>query len=196
MHLSIHNSKGKAKTFSRAFSPIFGDTFATSIHMNKKALPLPLLYIAVLSIVVSCSKPKEPQYLDFENVHVQKAGLSESIVGADLKYYNPNSFKIQLKEADLDLYVNDKFVGHSRLDTLIHIPALDTFYVPVSMKLNLGDLLKNAVQLFLNPEVNLKITGNAKLGKGGIYKNFPVHYEGKQRIDVLLKDSSLSNLLK
>ncbi len=164
--------------------------------MNRKTLSLPLLSISLFCVVVSCSKPKEPKYLDFENVHVQKAGLSESIVGADLKYFNPNSFKIQLKEADLDLYVNDKYVGHSRLDTLIHIPALDTFYVPVSMKLNLGDLLKNAVQLFLNPEVKLKITGNAKLGKGGIYKNFPVSYEGKQRIDVLLRDTSISNLLR
>jgi len=81
------------------------------------------------------------------------------------------------------------------LDTLIHIPAQDTFYVPLSMKLNLGEFLKNGLQLLLNPEVRFKIVGNARVGKSGIYKNFPVSYEGKERIDVLMKDSSLRNIL-
>ena len=91
------------------------------------------------------------------------------------------------------MFVNDKFVGHSTLDTLIHIPAQDTFYLPISLKLNLGDLFKNALQLFLNPEVKLKVQGKAKVGKGGFYKNFPISYEGKQRIDELLKDTSITN---
>ena len=161
----------------------------------KKSLSLSCLAFVVVLMGIGCAKPKEPQYLDIENLQVLKAGLSESIVGADLKYYNPNSYKLQLRKANLDLYVNDKYVGHSDLDTLIHIPALDTFYVPITMKLNLGDLVKNAVQLLLNPEVKLKIQGSAKVGKSGIYKNFPVNYEGKERIDVLLKDSTFRSII-
>ena len=149
----------------------------------------------ILLLATSCKKPKEPEYLDIENLHVSKAGLSESIVWADIKYYNPNNFDLKLKKANVDVYLNDKYVGHSDLDTLIHIPAKDTFYVPISMKLNLGDFLKNGLQLLLNPEVRFKIEGNARVGKSGIYKNFPVSYEGKQRIDVLLKDSSLRSLI-
>lgn len=149
--------------------------------------------IVLLLLFSSCSKPKEPEYIGFENLHIQKAGLSESVVNADVKCFNPNSFDIKLKKAELDVFVNDKFVGHSTLDTLINIPAKDTFYVPVSLKLNLGDLFKNAVQLLLNPEVRLKVEGKAKVGRSGIYKNFPVSYEGKQRIDELLKDTSITN---
>ena len=162
--------------------------------MKKSIGPLYLAGI-ILLVAISCKKPKEPEYLDIENLHVSKAGISESIVGADLKYYNPNSFNLQLRKANLDVYINDKYVGHSDLDTLIHIPAKDTFYVPISMKLNLGDLLKNAVQLFMNPEVKLKIEGNARVGKSGIFKNVPVSYEGKERIDVLLKDTSFRKLM-
>jgi LEA14-like dessication related protein len=156
-----------------------------------------LFYLAgiVLLIGIGCRKPKDLEYLDVENLHVKKAGLSESIVGADIKYYNPNTFNLQLKKANLDVYINDKYVGHSDLDTLIHIPSKDTFYIPITMKLNLGDFLKNAVQLFLNPEVRLKIEGTAKVGKSGIYKNVPVNYEGRERIDVLLQDSSFRRLL-
>ena len=159
--------------------------------MKRIVITPSLLALGIIGML-SCSKPKDLQYLDFENLHLQKASLSESVVTADIKYFNPNNFKLQLKEADLDVFVNEKYVGHSHLDTLIHIPALDTFYVPITMKLNLGDLFKNALQLLLNPEVTLKVEGKAKVGKSGIYKTFPVSYEGKERIDVLLKDTAIS----
>src|SRR6478672_1258890 len=153
-----------------------------SFHMKRSPYVAPLLAL-VFSFILGCSKPKDLQYLDFENLHLQKASLSESVVNADIKYFNPNNFKLQLKQADFDVFVNDKFVGHSHLDTLIHIPSLDTFYVPVTLRLNLGDLFKNALQLVMNPEVRFKVEGKAKVGKSGIYKNFPFSYEGKQRID-------------
>ncbi len=163
--------------------------------MNKKSGFCYLMGIVLLGLV-GCSKPKEPEYIDFENLHIQKAGLSESIVASDIKFFNPNSFNLQLKKANLDVYVNDKYVGHSDLDTLIHIPARDTFYIPITLKLKLGDLFKNALQLFLDPEVKFKVEGTARVGKSGIFRNFPVNYEGKQRIDVLLKDTSIANQLK
>jgi LEA14-like dessication related protein len=162
----------------------------------KSSLPFICAGIALLLLFSSCTKPKEPVYLDFQNLHVQKAGLSESVVRADVRCFNPNSFNLRLKKAELDVFVNDKYVGHSTLDTLIHIPALDTFYVPITLKLNLSNFLKNAVQLFLNPEVKLKVQGKAKVGKSGFYKNFPVSYEGKQRIDVLLRDTAIINQLR
>ena len=162
----------------------------------KKSLGIITLVGITLLLSFGCSKPKEPEYLAFENLQIRKVGISESIVGADLKYYNPNGFNLQLKKADLDLYINDRFVGHSVLDTLIEIPAKDTFYVPISFSLNLGDLFKNALQLLLNPEVKLRIEGKARVGKSGFYRNVPVSYEGKERIDVLMKDSSFQKLLK
>src|SRR6478672_469095 len=144
-----------------------------SFHMKRSPYVAPLLAL-VFSFILGCSKPKDLQYLDFENLHLQKASLSESVVNADIKYFNPNNFKLQLKQADFDVFVNDKFVGHSHLDTLIHIPANDSFYIPVSVKLNLGDLFKNALQVFSHPEVKVKFEGKAKIGKAGIYKTFPV----------------------
>lgn len=154
------------------------------------------LLVAGLMGIVSCGKPKPPQYIDFGNVRVQKLGMSESLVGVDVKFYNPNPYNIQLRSADFDVFFNDKFIGHSTLDTLIRIPGQDTFYVPVDMKVNIKDLMKNAVQLLLNPEVAIKVKGNAKVGKGGIFKNFPVDYEGKERVDVLMRDTALLNLLQ
>src|SRR6266480_4320468 len=154
-----------------------------------------LVLLFCLPVLIGCSRPKEPQYLDVQNLRILKAGLSESVIGAELKYYNPNNFRLQLKEADLDVYINYKFVGHSSLDTLLQIPARDTFYVPLSLKLKLTDLFRNAAQLFLNPEIRLKLLGKARVGKGAIFMNIPINYEGIQRVDLILKDSALLNHL-
>jgi len=157
----------------------------------KTSLSVFFILLFCLPTLISCSRPTEPKYLDVQNLRIVKAGLSESVIAADLKYYNPNNFKLQLKQADLDVYINDKFVGHSSLDTLLQIPARDTFYVPLSLKLKLTDLFKNAVQLFMNPEVRLKLSGKARIGKGAIFMNIPIDYEGVQRVDLILKDSTL-----
>jgi len=92
---------------------------------------------------------------------------------------------MQLKSAQVDVYFNDKFVGHSVLDTLIDIPQKDTFLIPVYMDVKLKSLLANAAQLLLNPDVMVKLNGNAKVGRSGIFVNVPINYEGRQRIDLL-----------
>jgi hypothetical protein len=97
---------------------------------------------------------------------------------------------MQLKTAQVDVFFNEKFVGHSVLDTLINIPKADTFLIPVSMDVKLKNLLSNAAQLLLNPDVMVKLNGNAKIGRGGIFVNVPINYEGKQRIDLLGRDSA------
>jgi LEA14-like dessication related protein len=137
-----------------------------------------------------CGKPKTPDYIDFQHLRLAKAGLDRSVITFDLRYYNPNNFKMQLKEAQVDVYFNDKFVGHSVLDSLINIPKKDTFFIPVSMEVKLKNVLSNAAQLLLNPDVMVKLNGNARVGKGGIFVNVPINYEGKQRIDLFARDST------
>jgi hypothetical protein len=45
-------------------------------------------------------------------------------------------------------------------------------------------VLSNALKVFLNPDVRIKITGSAKAGRGGIFLNVPIDYEGTQRIEL------------
>jgi LEA14-like dessication related protein len=137
-----------------------------------------------------CKKPKEPDYIDFQHLRLAKAGLDQSRITFDLRYYNPNNFGVQLKSAQVDVFFNDKFVGHSVLDTVIHIPKKDTFFIPVYMDVKLKNLVSNAAQLLLNPDVMVKLNGNARISKGGISMNIPITYQGKQRIDLFARDSS------
>ena len=100
-----------------------------------------------------------------------------------LAYYNPNNYRLQLKDANFDLFIDDTPVGHSIQDSLIAIPAKDTFYFPVKLEVNMSNVLKNAWTAFSNKEVTIKATGNCKVGKAGIFIPFPIKCETKQALN-------------
>ncbi|MBE7171365.1 MAG: LEA type 2 family protein [Williamsia sp.] len=138
-----------------------------------------------VGIFASCKKPQALQYVDFQHFQVSEITKGRSDLSADLKFYNPNPYKLRLKSAEMNFYVNDQYFGKSVLDTLMEIPKRDTFLVPVSIKeVELKKVLLNGLGALLTQEYNIRLDGKAKIGKAGFYFTFPLHYEGKQRLDL------------
>jgi hypothetical protein len=87
----------------------------------------------------------------------------------------------------MDVSLNGRPAGHSVLDTIVMIPKRDTFYVPVTMQLNLQGLLGNALQILMEKQVTVTLDGRVHLKKGAMSFNRPFHYEGKEDINALLQ---------
>lgn len=128
------------------------------------------------------SSIKEPDFAGARNFKIGKLGLQESFIAMDLYYFNPNNFKIQLKRAELDVFLENRFVGQTQLDTVLEIPARDSFSIPVNMGVNMKNLFPNLLTLALKDEVELKLEGSVRVSRSGITMNIPVHYTGKQKI--------------
>lgn len=140
--------------------------------------------LVVIILFASCGKPQPPRYIGYQNFRIEKASLSNSVVASDIKLYNPNGYDLKLKSASLDVYFNDKFLGHSSLDSLIVLRAKDTAIFPLRLTASAKDILGNAAKLLLNPDVKIRLTGSAKAGRGSFYINVPIEYEGVQRISL------------
>src|SRR5205823_3081275 len=112
-----------------------------------------------------------PKYLGYQNFRMEKAGLNNTILAADVKIYNPNRYALQLQSASMDVYVNNSFLGHSVIESLITLLPKDTAYIPLRLQASAKDILKHAAQIFFNPDVKLKITGTARAGRSGIFIN-------------------------
>jgi LEA14-like dessication related protein len=127
--------------------------------------------------VASCSKPLQPEYRGFDQVQISKIGANESVVSAKVKFYNPNNFPLQLKQADINLLLNDKQVAHSHLDSTINIPKLDSFYVPVSFSVKFANIFGSALLSLLSSKAKLNADGFIRIRKSGFAFSVPVHYE-------------------
>lgn len=144
----------------------------------KKMFPI------LVFLIAGCSAPKELEYQDYKNFHLEDMGFSKSRVRLDLQYYNPNNFGLQLRRTDLDIFINNTFLGHSASDTLIQIPRRDTFLLPIKFDMDMKNMLKNAFSTMLGNEVTVKVTGRVKVGKANVFMSMPVNYEGKHKFPV------------
>ena len=140
----------------------------------------------VILLASSCRAPKELVYQNVENFRLKQNGL-QSQVSMDIKMYNPNSYCMNLKNADVDVFINGKSLGKMQVDERCAVPRLDTFLMPVILNVDLKNVLPNALQLLMNGDVNVKIAGTIKAGKHGVYKKVPVNYEGMQDIKASIK---------
>lgn len=149
--------------------------------MKSRLLLYSTLLLAIVFFASSCQAPKDLVYRDFKNLKVEKVGFAATTLKVDLIYYNPNNFGLQLKYTDLDVYIDNNYLGHSYQDYQINIPRLAEFTMPLAIEVDMKNLLKNAIPTLLGKDVLVKVTGTVKLGKANVYKTFPVSYEGVQR---------------
>jgi LEA14-like dessication related protein len=156
--------------------------------MMKKYNCLPgIAALALLCILASCHKPDAPEYQGFENIRLAQISGQQTLVSADLKFYNPNRFNLELRKAEVDIFLNDKPAGHSSLDSMIYIHKTDTFSIPVSLQVNLQSIFSNALQILLEKEVKIRMDGRAWLKRGGLPFSVPFHYEGKQPLSSFMQ---------
>ena len=149
-----------------------------------------LLIILVAATATSCKKMIDPVFRGIENVKMNGLGVQSSSVTLDIRYLNPNNFKGKLSEAEGDAWVDSIYLGHFIVDSTIDIPANSEFLVPVKLALDMKQMLKHTLTTFTQEEVMLKITGKARAGKSGFYKNFSLSYLGKQNLKQLFSPSS------
>jgi len=152
--------------------------------MKKTNSPLLLPFMLMILVVTSCRAPKDLEYRDFRNLRVQQLGFASSTIKVDLLYYNPNNFGLQLKETDLDIYLDSNYLGHSAQEYQITIPKRAEFILPFEVNVDMKNMLKNALSTIVGKEVWVKVTGTVRLGKANIFKTFPVNYEGLQKFSL------------
>ena len=150
-----------------------------------KNFPIYLLIVTILSIsTLSCREPKDLVFREFHNLTVEKLGFAGAALKVDLVYYNPNNFGMELNRTDLDIYVDNNYLGHSSQDLQVAIPRRDIFTIPLKIDLDMKNLLLNGLTTLLNKEVNIRLLGKVKVGKAGVFKNFNVDYQTVQKFSM------------
>jgi LEA14-like dessication related protein len=132
---------------------------------------------------------KDPEFIEMRNFRVTDVGIKQSEAKMDLVYYNPNRMKLEMKSGEVDIYINGRFAGKSMLDTIISIPGKDTFSIPAKMNVEMKNAFPNALAMVLNDEVEVKLDGYVKVGKGLIFINIPVRNTSKQKLNLFKQKS-------
>ena len=143
--------------------------------------------LLLVFLVASCQSIKKPEFNGIENFRVGRMGARESTLTMDLNCYNPNRSRFVLREAQGEAWLDNSFAGYFTVDTLVRIPSYGDFRVPVKLKVDMNYLLRNPVSSLLHSEKLVRLEGQARVGKSGIFINYPIKYEGMQDLGKLIK---------
>ena len=149
-----------------------------------KSLFTSALSLFIIILLNSCGGIKDLEFKEYKNFKLEKAGFSKSTITVDLVYYNPNTFGLELKNTDLDIFINDNLLGHSAQEVQVQIPKKQQFTLPLKIDVDMKNILKNSLTTLLNKEITIKATGKIKVGKANIYKTLPFEYSTKQEISL------------
>ena len=135
-------------------------------------------------LILSCARPTQFDYVGLDHIRLLQFGLKESTVKLDVVYYNPNKYPLTMTSADVDVYVDGSYLGKATLDSAVHIPGRDTFYLPVLLRVNTINMTGGVLQSLDKEEGKIKLEGKARVGRGMFFINYPIRYEGIQKLKV------------
>jgi LEA14-like dessication related protein len=117
---------------------------------------------------------------DITNINVERMDMKGIALRVDALLDNPNGYRIHVLDPDVDLYINDKFIGKGILDSALVLDAKTTrvYSVPLHAELQGGSLLMLLFSGGFNgKDVKLSAKGTV-VGKAGfIRKRFPFELE-------------------
>jgi LEA14-like dessication related protein len=150
-----------------------------SIH-DMKWKYLPLLFLLVIT---GCAKVQDPVFKKVGNFRIKGFGITETKIGFDVTYFNPNNFGVTVKEAQADVYIDSLYLGKFVQDTTIAVKKNADFSIPLTGSISMATALKMDLKNLDTRDILLKADGNVRVGKAGVYISKPVHYLGKHRLD-------------
>ncbi len=134
----------------------------------------------------ACSRPEEPELVKMKNLKVEE--FTEDIVnisGAAV-LYNPNNFKITVKEIDIEVRVNDQAVGKAKQIGEVMVPARSEFEVPMNASFApeevYDNLLSGIISYIMKGEFDVYYQGVIKIKVSGIVFRVPVDHKAKVKI--------------
>ncbi len=144
---------------------------------------VPMVAMAVL-LVSSCSTYDEVELKDITNVEVLRMDGKQVALRVDALVNNPNGFKIHVEDPDVDLYLNDRFVGKGLLDSALVLERKSTQVYPVYLHADLqgGPVLFMLLGGALSGELKLGAKGTVAGRSGMLKKRFP--FELEETIDL------------
>jgi LEA14-like dessication related protein len=148
-----------------------------------------IVVILILSILGSCSNVKAPEFKSIKDLVADANGKVITVKGMGL-FYNPNTTKMVLKSANIEVFMNEQSITRiNRKFDLLLLPEHE-FVVPLEVDLNqdqIRELIKNnALQLLLGKGLKFTYKGNIRVRAYHVTIKVPLYQDISVNVNDLL----------
>ncbi|MEO1053770.1 MAG: LEA type 2 family protein [Bacteroidota bacterium] len=138
--------------------------------------------VLIASVLTACKKPdKNVVFRRIDNIRVNELRGTKVHLVAEAVFNNPNDVKMNLKEADIDVYLDGKKVASLQQTFKVKIPKMSDFKVPVDVRFDLksSGVINGLLSLINGKKRELEYKGEIKVGIHGVTIKAPVEYKAK-----------------
>ncbi len=152
-----------------------------------------LKILLLLLVTITLNSCLEYEDVDFKGV--QKFGLEnrtaeQILIRLDIKVDNPNTYNITIKPSTLDIYINGKYAGKTKMKEKIVLKKKTTGVYPLYLQAKTKDImgaLTGSLGAMLSGRVKVRIKGKVKAKAYGIGKKFDLDEEQTVSLKGLMK---------
>lgn len=141
--------------------------------------------IFILLMMQGCKRPEAPVFEMVRDVTIKESRNDSITLIALADFYNPNNYKMVLKQAEIDLLLNGKKISSLHQEYNLVIEKNAKFTVPLeasfSQKQINGNIISSALNILMGRKLTINYMGNIKVKAYGIRIRVPV--EGESKID-------------
>lgn len=139
-----------------------------------------ILYSAILVLMSSCLEYEEVDFKGLQDIRLENTTSEQLLIRLDLKVDNPNTYNIIIKPAILDVYINGKFAGKTKMKEKIVLKKSTTGVYPLYLQAARKDIIGSvagSIGTLLSGKVKVGIKGNVKAKAYGVAKKFYLNEE-------------------
>jgi LEA14-like dessication related protein len=131
---------------------------------------------------------KNVELVEVKSVHVDEFSSDNVQVTASLVLKNPNGFEVNIKDSDLNLYVNDYKMARAIIKRRIKIPENTVMTHDLVFDSSLedvgGGVLRSLISVISRGVVKIGIKGSVNATAFKMTEKVPVDVEGDVKVDM------------
>lgn len=152
-------------------------------------LKLKLIFTIILVslTLTSCFEYEDVQLLKVTNIHLNNISTKKIEIGVDLQIVNPNKYKINIVDSELELFLKGKKIGTAHIIDKIELPKNSDQIHKIAIATDLKDMLSDAIPVILgvlfDESIELQVKGNIKASAKALTKIFPIDFKERVRLN-------------
>lgn len=138
-----------------------------------------LALVTFILAFYGCQKPEAPDFKSIDNIDISLNGFASADLKCDARFYNPNDNTITLKNVNLDIDVDGKFLTNINREYDLKLEPNADFSIPVKANIPFKNVdLKDVMAIMKNTvgEKAFRFRGNIRVKMYGLNFNIPIDH--------------------
>jgi LEA14-like dessication related protein len=135
-------------------------------------------FLILSSLFLSCSGFGEIEVGDIEDVRFSKLALRSIEFEVQLTINNPTAFRYRITDVDLDVYINNEYLGNIRNVDHVLIPGRSGELYTFPLRAEFSNILGSALSMYrfyLDRNANISVSGTITARSFPFTKKIPVN---------------------